>query len=222
MYFRKFPLDPSAVPVNLNGLQILARSFAWKHVIELSNRVSDSNAESEISLATKLRLEGLFRLKMFDDLSSETSMLLSSLKNRLMLETDIVESLQTRNSVYAMQLLLSETKAMTGNGEDAFQDLYQLRQEIDQQSDDCTEISQLSPSKWWSWRVTSIIVNAAIRQRLWRLALAELRGLLNSMRAWHKTILTSNSSSSSKELSGSFAKVEIVVLCRLTRVLLQV
>lgn len=147
-------------------------------------------------------------------------MLLSTLKNKVRDQRE--DALRSRNGIYAMQLLLSETKAMTGNGEDAFQDLYQLRGEIDQQSDECGESAQLPPSKWWSWRITSIIVNTAIRQRLWRLALAELRGLLDSVRAWQKRTSTSESSSSSKETSGNFRRVEVVILCRLSRILLQV
>jgi hypothetical protein len=59
-----------------------------------------------------------------------------------------------------------------GNGEDAFQQLYQFRHELEGQIKDDNESistnSYLDGSYWWKSRVTSSIINAAVRQRLWR------------------------------------------------------
>ena len=215
------PLDPSTVPATLDGLQVLARSHAWRHVVELSSRVADSRADCPISLGTKLRLEGLFRLKMFDDLSFEATNLLSALRTRILRDVDSDEAVRSSNNINAMRLLISEVKTMTGNGEDAFQDMFQLRDELEKQTA-LDPLSAVSPSLWWTWRVTSSIINAAIRQRLWRMALGELLGFLTSLRTKHKSMADTLYSSSSKESVKGFRRVEIIVLCRLSRILLQV
>ena len=215
------PLDPSTVPATLDGLQVLARSHAWRHVVELSSRVADSRADCPISLGTKLRLEGLFRLKMFDDLSFEATNLLSALRTRILRDVDSDEAVRSSNNINAMRLLISEVKTMTGNGEDAFQDMFQLRDELEKQTA-LDPLSAVSPSLWWTWRVTSSIINAAIRQRLWRMALGELLGFLSSLRTKHKSMADALYSSSSKESVKGFRRVEIIVLCRLSRILLQV
>jgi hypothetical protein len=215
------PLDPSTVPATLDGLQVLARSHAWRHVVELSSRVADSRADCPISLGTKLRLEGLFRLKMFDDLSFEATNLLSALRTRILRDVDSDEAVRSSNNINAMRLLISEVKTMTGNGEDAFQDMFQLRDELEKQTA-LDPLSAVSPSLWWTWRVTSSIINAAIRQRLWRMALGELLGFLTSLRTKHKSMADALYSSSSKESVKGFRRVEIIVLCRLSRILLQV
>lgn len=215
------PLDPSTVPATLDGLQVLARSHAWRHVVELSSRVADSRADCPFSLGTKLRLEGLFRLKMFDDLSFEATNLLSALRTRILRDVDSDEAVRSSNNINAMRLLISEVKTMTGNGEDAFQDMFQLRDELEKQTA-LDPLSAVSPSLWWTWRVTSSIINAAIRQRLWRMALGELLGFLTSLRTKHKSMADALYSSSSKESVKGFRRVEIIVLCRLSRILLQV
>ena len=215
------PLDPSTVPATLDGLQVLARSHAWRHVVELSSRVADSRADCPFSLGTKLRLEGLFRLKMFDDLSFEATNLLSALRTRILRDVDSDEAVRSSNNINAMRLLISEVKTMTGNGEDAFQDMFQLRDELEKQTA-LDPLSAVSPSLWWTWRVTSSIINAAIRQRLWRMALGELLGFLTSLRTKHKSMADTLYSSSSKESMKGFRRVEIIVLCRLSRILLQV
>ena len=197
--------------------------------MELSSRVIDSNTSSSISIASKLRLEGLFRLKMFDDLSFEAGNILAAERIKLVLLSTDGERIQNQNRVYAMQLLLAEVKAMTGNGEDAFQELFQLRHELSEQMSSVPTSTSLSPFEWWSWRVTSSIVNTAIRQRLWRIALGELTGLIKSLRERHRFNVSLGESSSSaegpsvtKEYMLSFRRIEIIVLCRLSRILLQV
>jgi hypothetical protein len=216
------PLDPSTVPATLDGLQVLARSHAWRHVVELSSRVADSRAVCPVSLGTKLRLEGLFRLKMFDDLSFEATNLLSAERNRILRDVDSEETTRSSNNINTMRLLISEVKTMTGNGEDAFQDMFQLRNELEKQSATDPLSTAVSPSLWWTWRVTSSIINAAIRQRLWRMALGELLGFLTSLRTKHKSMSDALHSSSSKESVKGFRRVEIIILCRLSRILLQV
>ena len=221
------------MPANLNGLQILARSSAWRHVIELSDRVIEANEATTISVATRLRLEGLFRLKMFDDLSHEAGQILAAERLKRLQHQPAEDLIQNMNKIYAMQLLLAEVKAMTGNGEDAFHELFQLREELDVTITGSHASPFLTPSEWWSWRITSCIINTAIRQRLWRIALSELIGLIKSLRSRHNFNMNMNmdekispSSSDLFALSNepilSFRKLEIAVLCRISRILLQV
>lgn len=217
----KLPVNPSAVPADLNGLQTLARSSAWKHVVELASKLNDSSNEATISLPTKLRLEGLFRLKMFDDLAFETVNILSAERMKLLRQNDGVEALRNSNNIYAMQLLLSEVKAMTGNSDDAFQDLCELRKELEEEIMTTPSPVSISSHQWWLWRVTSSIINTAIRQRLWRMAVAELTGLLDSMRTKFEEITSLDISSSSTFIE-SFRRVEVIILCHLSRILLQV
>jgi hypothetical protein len=214
-------VNPSAVPADLNGLQTLARSSAWKHVVGLASKINDSSKAITINLPTKLRLEGLFRLKMFDDLAFETTNLLSSERMKLLRNTDGAEAIKSSNNIYAMQLLLSEVKAMTGNSDDAFQDLCELRRELEEEIATIPSPVNISSHQWWLWRVTSSIINTAIRQRLWRMALAELTGLLDSMRTKFQAI-TSLDTSASSTFSESFRRVEVIILCHLSRILLQV
>ena len=221
------------MPANLNGLQILARSSAWRHVIELSDRVIEANEATTISVATRLRLEGLFRLKMFDDLSHEAGQILAAERLKRPQHQPAEDLIQNMNKIYAMQLLLAEVKAMTGNGEDAFHELFQLREEMDVAITGSHTSPSLTPAEWWSWRITSCIINTAIRQRLWRIALSELIGLIKSLRSRHNFNMNMNmdekispSSSDLFALSNepilSFRKLEIAVLCRISRILLQV
>lgn len=225
---RKAPLDLSSVPADINGLQILARSHAWRHLIELSSKVISGSTGSTAIAATRLRIEGLFRLKMFDELTFEAGNTLSAEKTKLLRNLTPEEMIQNKNKVYAMQLLLAEIKAMTGNGEDALQELYQLRKELHDQIPSEHTSSSLSQPEWWSWRVTSSIVNTAIRQRLWRTALGELTAFIKSLRDRHNFNLQMSQTSSSSDFSVSeeslfsFRRLEISVLCRLSRILLQV
>ena len=157
--------------------------------------------------------------------------MLATVKLKLLQQQTTEELTQNKNKVYAMQLLLAEVKAMTGNGEHAFQELFQLRLELDGTIPNPHTSSSLSPPEWWSWRVTSSIINSAIRQRLWRIALGELTGLIKSLRSRHSfnMNMSQTSSTSTSDLFAlteesilSFRRLEITVLCRISRILLQV
>lgn len=275
-YHRKFPLDPGSVPATVAGLEILAKSSAWRHVIELSNKITDinnsstNNDESIISIKTRLRLEGLFRLKMFDELSYEVGSILTAerarlkeKKERLQNQTSVKENeVPNNNTVYAMELLLVEVAVMTGNGETGFQILHQLRQKLEEEMIELTKMTintspsspslppsisspspttpatstsmSVSSSQWWSWRVSSSIINAAIRQRLWRIAVPELSDLLKSIKKHYSfnslNVLNFINQNGQNNQNGglgsdyllSFQRVEIILMCRLARILLQV
>eukprot|EP00596_Hydrurales_sp_CCMP1899_P005610 CAMPEP_0119036770 /NCGR_PEP_ID=MMETSP1177-20130426/4707_1 /TAXON_ID=2985 /ORGANISM="Ochromonas sp, Strain CCMP1899" /LENGTH=415 /DNA_ID=CAMNT_0006997107 /DNA_START=66 /DNA_END=1310 /DNA_ORIENTATION=- len=229
---KKFPLDINAVPKNAL-VQTFALSSAWRQVADLSSKVDDTKTQtsSAISVTTRLRLEGLYRLKMFDDLSIEAGNVLATERARFALmgmQTHSEAYVQCSNTMYALRLLLAEVKAMTGNGEDAFRQLYQLRHELDGQPRDgnvsVTAESYLEGCFWWRSRVTSSIINAAVRQRLWRIAVAELKDLLDSFRDEHTRLLSLEESKGGEAevCTRQFHRVEIILLCRLSRLLLQI
>jgi hypothetical protein len=111
---KKFPMDTNAVPANAL-IQTFALSSAWKQVVDLSSKVNDTKTSSAISVTTRLRLEGLYRLKMFDDLSSEAGNVLVAERARfVVMQKDSEAYIQCSNTMYALRLLLAEVKAMTG------------------------------------------------------------------------------------------------------------
>lgn len=90
---RLMPLEPNIIPDNVSGMQMCAKVRAWKNVIVISSRVLQGTSGLELVLknnntsdrryvlssALQLRLEGLFRLKLFDELVEEINTTLTSL-----------------------------------------------------------------------------------------------------------------------------------------------
>ena len=217
------PINPSEVPDNYLGLQNLARCSAWKYVIE---RCSGSTTSQDYS-AKLIRLEALFRLKMFDDLSFEANNMLAHEKQRSNLPGQTNEITQS-SLVISLQLLLAEVKAMTGSSEESFQLLYRLRTELNVSHVDnnipidtnCSK--QLNPTKWWILRCSASIINAAVRQRLWCIAVNELQTMLKSVQSIYSDYCATNDIHNTPRTTTSYHQVEIILLCRLSRILLQV
>jgi len=173
------PLDLNHVTADVAGLTLLAQHSAWKHVVEVSARML-TTPTADPAFVMRLRLEGLFRVKMFDELT--------------VLATDILAAEEAkgpaadRGSVYGMRLLLAEIKTMTGQGEQSMQLLYMFRDELEQllaaqrgggggggsSSSSGSSSSGAGSSssgggpalQWWVWRISGSIINAAVRQVL--------------------------------------------------------
>ena len=178
------PLDLNHVTADVAGLTLLAQHSAWKHVVEVSARML-TTPTADPAFVMRLRLEGLFRVKMFDELT--------------VLATDILAAEEAkgpaadRGSVYGMRLLLAEIKTMTGQGEQSMQLLYMFRDELEQllaaqrggggggggsssssgssssgagsSSSSSSSSSGGGPAlQWWVWRISGSIINAAVRQ----------------------------------------------------------
>ena len=112
---RSSPLDISRVGTDINGLKTLTKYSAWKHVVDMSPHVLSNANETDARFITQLRLEALFRIKAFDELTTMATELL--LIEQKKVESGVVLSSSYANpnpTIYAMRLLLAEVKTMTG------------------------------------------------------------------------------------------------------------
>jgi len=232
---RTTPMDVSSITFTVSGIQLFARSHAWRQVVESSNSLINKDqlglTGGVLTLVMKLRLEGLFRLKMFDELIVEASKILQTEENRL---SEIVDTHPSDpidcDLLIAMKLLLCEIKALTGQSEEALEQLYILLHTLQS-----TNLSYLiSNALFWTWRVRSAIVNASTRQRQWRVALTELLAMatdistcLSECKQWKldrklDSQLDDELDKQISRLINEFSKAYIVLLCRLSRAYLQI
>lgn len=216
---RTAPLDLQNVPSNSAGVQVFARYNAWKHVISTSSKFITNEqpgfSGGVLSLVMKLRLEGLFRLKMFDELILEATKILISEEKRLTnsysaMSTAIDREYNCDLSI-SMKILLAEVKSITGRNEEALEQFYVLIETLK------TNPFKVMNSEYWIWRVRNAIVHAAVRQRNWRIAINELLLIKNHI----KSLLDQNIQS--QTIDGSLLKsVYLKILCRLSRFFLQI
>lgn len=81
------PVDASNVPKNLIGMKTLAKNNMWRAILETSAMFPFDAAcltnsrpiDEDVQQILSLRFEALFRLKMFDELSSEAVKIMSQL-----------------------------------------------------------------------------------------------------------------------------------------------
>ena len=117
---------------NPSGVQVFARAHAWEHVVHASSKLITADQPGFnggiLSLVMKLRLEALFRTKMFDELILEATKILAAEESRLIqfFTNDEVTILEC-DLLIAMKLLLSEVKALMGRYEEALEQLYLLK-----------------------------------------------------------------------------------------------
>lgn len=204
---RTIPLDPSTVPATPSGLQTFARASAWQYVVTLSAQLMQEQGpysdrhQGHIPTVLKLRLEGLFRMKMFDELTAEAGQILDVEMKRQRLESAPERSFDLTN---AMHLLQAEVLSMTGRGDEASTQLHALLHRLAQSAE--------PSAAFWSWKTRNCLVNAAVRQRQWRAAMGLLMDMLGEIRR-------------AREGGGpsveDATRAEIVLLCRLSRTMLQ-
>ena len=205
------PLDCDATSLTPAGLQQLARSNAWKKIADISIHVVGH--DDPFSAAFTFRATALYRLKLFDELAHEVTRALqhqeSLLEQCTINDDNILPFSSTTEKVVALHLLLIEVKSMTGRGEESLAQLYTLE----------TWLSGYTPRTlpvilWWKWRITWAIINNLVKQRLWRQAIRELQILLADIRDTQK-----GAEQSAEPL---LAAAEVIVLCRLSRLFVQV
>mmetsp|Transcript_3725 Transcript_3725/g.5771 ORF Transcript_3725/g.5771 Transcript_3725/m.5771 type:complete len:533 (-) Transcript_3725:97-1695(-) len=228
------PLDIRSIVCSVAGLRLLARSNAWKHVVELSGQLIQSQDEvaerSLRNIAFRLRMIGLFRLKMFDELVQEAGAALTAEEARMSFKMGEGglgipgQGPYNSDSVIALHLLLVEAKAMSGRGEEALYQLYLMRKWL------CDEISfSHQPNEqqseyasdevlWWRWRIQWCIVNTLVKQRQWRRSIQEMIAVLADIKKRRNRVIDSEHSNLS---SSCLLCAEVVVLCRLSRTFLQ-
>jgi hypothetical protein len=227
------PIDITVVPLSIAGIQTLARVNAWKHVVAMSDQLLTSKDQSlfvnegtQFNLVFRLRMNAFFRLKMFDELVQEATAVLTTEEHRINALRDQSDTGYDRphqgvcnsDKVLALQLLLIEARAMTGRGEEALQQLYALRKWL---CDDLSDVEILENDEilWWKWRIQWSIINTLSKQRQWRQTLFELQTTLRDVQ-WKRSQLESPFQTPLCLMR--LLSSEIIILCRLSRALLQV
>lgn len=214
--FRCAPMDISKVPHSLNGLHELAQANAWKQVLEMSDSfITSKEFEQELKLsgtavtpAIGIRMEAMFRLKLFDDLAQEAGIILTEQERQVNLHS--TGEISDHNAIVAIKLLLAEVKTMTGRGNEAIGQLHVIQNSLLPFLSKGDVGSRLQARRWLL-HVQCAIVNAHMRQRQWRLAVALLIAMLKDVRK-----------SDDGPAIAAPDDVEIVLKCLLARALLQV
>lgn len=219
------PLEVDNVARNFSGLLIFAKNGAWKNVVELSEELLKMEefkappSTVNFNIVIRLRLTGLFRLKLFDELSHEVG-------RALLIEEEYIQKksqsqvVAIHEKAIALRLLSIEIKIMTGNVGDAMEQLYVLKKflntKVIELRDGMDSAAAAEIAQWWCWRVRWSIINGLLRQRLWRQSIVELSDMLHDMPTLF--LCEDDSGSRIKFLLHS----EIIILCRLSRTLIQV
>ena len=215
---RTVPLDPQTVPPTLAGLKTFAQASAWKYVVELSEKLLASTSASGfggavgpdgLSYVLRIRLEGLFRMKMFDELNHEITRILAEDAEK---KSKAVGKDRSDDLSVAMQLLMAEVLSLTGRGDEALTQLHLLKKWLSS-----TSLNVNAP--FWSWKSSGAIVNGCIRQRLWRNAISELTNMLDEVYK-ARSAASSQTNWNEKERAGVI-KAEVILFCRLSRIMLQ-
>lgn len=157
----------------------------------------------------KLRLESLFRLKMFDELTAEATGIILSEEQRLSTShEDNSSSTLNCDLILSLKLLVAEVKALMGRYEESMESIYCI-QEMLRKHGESPSHHRILHSDFWYWRTRCAVVNAATRQRQWRIALSELFAMYNDI-----TILTGD--------PVSHHRPRFILLCRIFRAFLQI
>lgn len=171
------------VPDTVEGLQQVAAVGDWRSVVDISGKiVSDASFETfgndVMDITLQLRFEGLFRMKLFDDLSLEISKVLSS-EMKSVKDAEVAERCSSGiYKIVSLNVLLCEIKSLTGRGAESLEQLYRLRNDLMSMSAVATSEEDRTVIHWWEMKIWNQIVNALLRQRQWHLALHELSRLL--------------------------------------------
>ena len=193
------PANTSNSAQGIQGLQELAAGGAWTKVVEICTSSPEfqvhKSTSGDLTLQWQLRLEGMFRLKMFDEIGQDTINILNEE------EISLGSSDSHSNISLAMRLLSCEIKIMTGRCDEAVEQLLLLRQWLVEK--------EFSGRIVWDLRFQCAIVNAYIRTRQWRLAVLELRDALAGIDIKF-------------EIASDALNAKLSILCLLARVLLQV
>ena len=141
----------------------------------------EATGNDSLSTTLQLRFEGLFRMKLFDDLSFEISKVLGSEVSYMEDSAANISEKKQAPAVYkivSLTVLLCEIKSLTGRGTEALEQLYKLRTNLGIMANDRAINSDSITIQWWQMKIWNQIINALLRQRQWHLALHELAQLL--------------------------------------------
>lgn len=239
------PVNVDTISRNTSGLHKLASCNAWAQVIDLSHELlkvanlSPFRDDGSLSDIFVCRMKGLFRLKMLDELQQELMSVLAIEESKFLTHiTGQENSIDTEqggagtflsyccpaadafrvDNLVSLQLLFVEVKIVTGRGDEALQMLYLLKQWLSSTENENDKNVNVHENRlnMWKWKVSWSLTNALIRQRLWRQGIKEMISLLDEINQANKM------ASGSSGMKEKYCSAEIIILCRISRTLIQV
>ena len=124
LFLRAQPLSLVNIPSDLTGLNVLVSAQAWSSVVSLSSKLCRNTVpvvNNKLSLVYQYRFEGLFRMKMYEDLLHEVTDILSeeesNLRN-LTLSDSHAALVAAHNITFSLRLFIVEVKLMTGRSQE--------------------------------------------------------------------------------------------------------
>ncbi len=219
-FFSVQPINLSTIPHTLEGVIKLAKEHGWQYVVEFTSKIlleSPQLTDQERSHLSALRYEGLFRLKMYDEMSIEITQSFLDANLTLSDSFPVVESMHQLDLFVSLQLLTLEVKLMSGHGQDALESLNKQFNWLENRlkNVDGSDSSLRCRETYWKWHTNCHIINNYIRCRNWKSAIRAMRDLTVEL----KTLI--DHSNEEKEKSDLVA-AQIVLLCRSAKLLLQV
>jgi hypothetical protein len=206
------------VSQDFNGIVKCAQSFYWPQVLKLSEKLllQEDLPEQLLSTITRLRFEALYRMKLYDDLANEVTIILNDEEAK---NGDATPAEFNYNIIVSMRLLLNDIKLMTGRSEEAVEHLNAMKRWLETvTTENATNNTVNISALFWLWQVKSHIVNGYIRLRNWRAASLEINSMLNDLQA---RVLACTGSGCAEDRS-LLVKAQIVMLTRQARMLFQV
>lgn len=184
----------------------------WRQIVVITSSIPVSEYVIKINDdgqsfadAFLYRMESLFKLKMFDEILTLASTVLSYMESDSRLKST------SENLIIALRLTLVEVKVMTGGGDESICILTEIEKELSSKSQSQSQ-SKNSQSHQWLRVVKSLKVNHFIRQHQLRFAVAELSKIATMLEK------SPDASLSSSEVIYSL----ITVFCLLARISVQV
>lgn len=182
-----------------------------------------------------LRFEGLFRMKLYDELTTEINLLLTHQPS--FDQIDNIQILQLEHYL-SLRLLLSEVKVMTGHSQEAIEEYLSLQHWL-------TSLSSFYPneSMYYHYHISCHLINTYIRNRNWKYAIRLLRDLSITVQQLIQTKLQPQQASQSQEQPQEqeqsqetnekkdkettkehdmILKIYIILLARMSKLLLQI
>lgn len=179
-----------------------SEQFLAKHIEQFLAKCKVRPASAPNVTKRESSSEGIDRLMaMFEDKQFDELLLLIDSISRDPSQSSIS---QLPHFNISMCLLVAEVRLRSGHGDDAFAQMIALKDTIEYKS-----------SFIWKWRVDMSVINAAIRLRLYVLAIEELTKT-------HELIYSKISSyPMESQVKLNLINADVSVLCRLGRLLLQ-
>jgi len=155
---------------------------------------------------TCMRFEGLFRMKLFDELSAEIQSILTSNETNTIdpsdllsttsassisllqppttattIETSLLSNYINYNLTISLRLLLINIKLITGRTQEALELLYILKNWIVILIKNEIKINIIHILNYWFYQIKCLIINVLIKVRNYKLACIDLNDMINEI-----------------------------------------